>query len=661
MMPDRLPFAKNLLALAATVAILAGSLMACGGSSGGVFIETPTPTSTIALTATPTSTPTIKSTSTTLTTGTPTPTPTTAAATLKGTVLGGTHPISGATVTLYQAGESGYGSAGIELGTATSSSDGQFSLGFTPPSIPSVIYLVAAGGDAGAGNNAASVLVTVVPPSRKNVAALAIVIDELSTIGSVTALAQFIDPANPQSIGAPSRDTMGLEIGAATAAGNLFDPAAGTAPGPTLPSGASVPVAKLNTLANMLAACVVSSGPSSSACSGLFAAATPPGAGPPATTLAAALDIALNPANNVAGLFDLAAASTTYAPVLSAPPDDWTVAINYTGSALDEPTTAALDKNGNVWVSNYAPAVVELDPTGHTVSPAGGFTGGGLEESFAIAVDGADDLWVTNEQSPASVNSGLGTITKLQPDGTIVSGATGFFGGGLDFPLAVGIDLNGDVWTANFGNSSITKLDSKGDALSPPGGFTGGGLNFPVGVAIDASGNAWIANHSNNSVSEFASNGTPRSGSGGFTGGGLDLPAAIAIDAGGNVWVANSGGASVTELDSSGAPLSPAGGYGGGGLDTPGGIAIDGAGSVWVTNFHGDSLSAVAGASAAKPGTPLSPSTGFSDASLSEPYAPAIDSAGNVWTANFGNNSVTEFLGLAVPISTPLIGPPHRP
>jgi hypothetical protein len=46
-----------------------------------------------------------------------------------------------------------------------------------------------------------------------------------------------------------------------------------------------------------------------------------------------------------------------------------------------------------------------------------------------------------------------------------------------------------------------------------------------------------------------------------------------------------------------------------------------------------------------------------------------IDASGNVWVANnlkriaptVGGDGLVEFIGLAAPVKTPLIGPPQRP
>jgi len=44
------------------------------------------------------------------------------------------------------------------------------------------------------------------------------------------------------------------------------------------------------------------------------------------------------------------------------------------------------------------------------------------------------------------------------------------------------------------------------------------------------------------------------------------------------------------------------------------------------------------------------------DAALLEAYAIAVDASGNLWISNFGSNILTEFIGLAAPVRTPLLG-----
>ena len=62
--------------------------------------------------------------------------------------------------------------------------------------------------------------------------------------------------------------------------------------------------------------------------------------------------------------------------------------------------------------------------------------------------------------------------------------------------------------------------------------------------------------------------------------------------------------------------------------------------------------------------TIMSPSNGYGlDAPLKEPYGLAIDASGNLWISNASSsgNTLTQFVGLASPVKTPLLGPPVQP
>jgi hypothetical protein len=589
----------------------------------------------------------------------------------RGTIHSGAAALGGANVAVYSV-TAGPGQQSHLLAQGVSDASGKFELtaDCRSESASTWVYLVAQ-----SASNTAIEFVAVLGTCADVPAVINV--NELTTIAAAYALNAFIDGD------AISGSAPGLPNAIATAA-VLADPGSG-ALGAFLPTaqacaGNAPPlnceaVSKLNALANALSACAASASSTASACAALMACSTA-NAGDngdgsctpadaitsPTTIWQAVLSIARHPGLVPAtGLFSLAAASDVYSPVAASAPADWTLSLTFSGGGLSEPTALAIDGSGNIWLANYNDAVSAFSPTGTALSPPGGFTGGGLEESFAIAIDAAGHVWVCNEQSSAAVNSGLGTLTELSSDGTVLSGANGIVGGGLDFPVAIAPDEAGHIWVSNFGHSTLSEFGSDGTALSPAAGFTDGGLSFPVGLAIDASGDVWVANQGANRISAFTSAGAALSPAGGFTGGGLDVPQGIATDANGNVWITDYYSASVSEFNNQGAPLSPAGGYGGGGLATPTGIAIDGVGNVWIANYDTASVSELAGAQSTAPGSALSPGTGFSANSLLQPFAVAIDPSGDLWVSNFGNDTVTEFIGIAAPVATPLIGIPRSP
>ena len=644
---------------------------------------------------------------------------TSAAAAVSGAVHGGQQPVSGSQVTAYTPGNGGFGSAAVALACVKTNASGDFSFGgpaaiacTSGPALPtsfscpsascplgsSLIYLAAAGGNPGlaAGtNNTALALMAVLGPYNQTSSSAFVNLTELSTVAATYALAQMMGATSTGCIdcgsGLAGRLQGALDIGARPPwLGNAFSRAKSLVTVSTSTVGAALPAPatctgstsqplncvaeeKLDSLADALAACVNTAGPTSSACVKLFcvatpgatsngAACTPPAGGAVAAdTLQSALSIALNPSTVPAsGIYSLIGATPPFTPTLGSVPPDWMLALNFTGGGLNEPFGIAIDGIGNVWLANHATdpsdnsSVTELNSNGLPLSPSTGYTGGGLSGGIGIAIDAGGSVWVANN-GVFGKTFGNG-VSELNSSGVPLSPSGGYTGGGLLEPNAIAIDSSGHIWVTNQGSGSITELNGYGTPLSPSSGYTGGGSNGPNGIAIDGSGNIWAGNLAND-VTELSDNGQALSPSGGYTAPNMAEPVAVAIDPAGNVWVANGQNSSITELNDQGAALSPAGGYTGGGLSSPRGlgIAIDAGGNVWVANNGNGSVTELSSS-----GAPLSPSTGYSGGGLNQPNAIALDGSGNVWVAN-NYNGVTELVGIAVPVKTPLIGPPQSP
>ena len=607
-------------------------------------------------------------------------TKTTASVVLKGKLLGGQYPVTSSEVQLYAVGSSGYGSGAQALLTPAVSTDqnGDFVItaaDYKCPSNSTLTYLVATGGDPGLGsNNPAIALMAALGPCGSLSSLPSVQMNEVTTVASVWALAPFLGPG--AQVGTSSTNAQGLENAFANV-NTLVDLSNGTSPGTSAPTGAVIPVKKIYTMANILASCVNSDG--TTACQALFTPATPPGGTAPSDTLDAALNIARNPSNNVVALSEIPTPQAPFLPGLGAMPPDWTLAMTYNGGGLNYPTSIAVDASGNVWAANLCgsdspcSSVSEFSSGGQPLSSATGFTDGTLWESFGLAIDLQGNVWVTNEQT-TSVNSGLGSISVLNSSGQITSPAGGYFAGGVDFPFTVATDAKGNIWTANMGDSSTSKLSLSGSQISGSGPFGTNQLDGAAAVAIDANNNAWFANQNadSGSVARVSSDGSQLT----LIASGGDKTTAIATDSiglstgasKGHVWTANYGSSSVSELelnnDGSVSVVSTSG-YTGGGLSYPAGIAVDGKGNVWVANgsaFGAHTITELQGANGANPGHAISSDGGFgADANLRELYGIAVDAGGNVWVSDFGSNTITQFLGVATPVKTPLVGPPQLP
>ena len=601
---------------------------------------------------------------------------------IKGVVHGGQQPLNGAHIYMYAASTAAYGGQGLaptsgatgnastSLLTAatgnpadgngnfyvTTDAGGNFDINGAYACTPNTqVYLYSSGGDpqlngegvAGTPNLAATLLAVVgncasATPSGAFPGVTFVAMNEVTTAVTAFALAGFA--TDPLHIGAPSAVTghalsgTGLANAFSTAL-NLVNQTSGL-PNPTLPlnSNAVVPVTTINTVADILAACVNTNGVGSSGCGTLFTNTTYGTV--PTDTATAAINIAQHPGANVPALFKLATATSPFQGTLSSA-NDFSLGINYTGGGLSDPFGIAVDGAGNAWVTNaQGKSVTEISSAGTILSGATGYTGGGLAGPTGIAIDASGNAWVTNH--------GANSVTELSSAGAILSGTNGYTGGGIVSPFGIAIDGAGNAWVTIGDENSVTELSSAGAILSGTNGYTGGGLNDPGGIALDGAGNAWAANLSGNSVTKLSSAGAILSGTNGYTGGGLNGPLGIAFDSSGNAWVADSGN-SVTELSSTGVFLSGTNGYTGSSLNDPFGIAIDGSGNAWVSDFGLNSVTELSGTGAFLSGT-----NGYTGGDLNSPFGIAADSSGNVWVANEIGNSVTEMIGVASPVITPI-------
>ncbi len=409
---------------------------------------------------------------------------------INGAVHGGQNPVAGAAVFVYQAGNSGYGRGDVKLACTTSASNGQFSFGSTAPvcagsdrprrsPVPATgspnLYLLAVGGNPGAGSNAALVMMAALGPCNGAVANGFVTINEVTTAASVWALSQFMNcgggavdapvtgcAANSRDVGASPTNATGLG-NAMALVGNLANLGSGVA---QVSGGVTtVPSSEINSLADILQDCVNSTGAAATACNNLFTCAVPgakpgvansapctlPAGGVIATdTLAAVLDIARNPANNVAALFNLTSKTPAFTPALTAAPNSWTVSLAYSGGGLNDPVSLAMDANGNAWIANFkGESVTEISPTGGFLTGSTGLIGGGIAAPQQIAIDPAGNAWVAN--CGAACLAVPGSVTKISPALSFLSGANGFTGGGIASPLAIAIDGAGDAWVGGDG------------------------------------------------------------------------------------------------------------------------------------------------------------------------------------------------------------------
>lgn len=461
----------------------------------------------------------------------------------------------------------------------------------------------------------------------------------------------------------------------------------------TTPAGnGTVPQATLDTLGNILAACVDSNNTAAAAspqCSTLFATATADGSSTgtkPTDIAAAAFNIANFPAgtNNTSfasTLYNLPTGNVPFAPNLAAAPSDFTLGIQFTintsnggtDNLINNPQILSLDAGPNVgtetglsgsanalWIGSYGAQPTKLLTSGtpdYTANAAGLAS---ATRSRSVAVDSSNNVWIMNEATTVLQRfSNAGTLLTSVPAPTNLLTGDLFFNG-----TDAVIDASGNVY-ADYENA-IYKRTSAGVNIPYTGGAStaawssnnstlGSLTTYTHNGYLDSNGLYYVVN--NNGTLCVADPGTANCTytASGFSAGSVSNAVYFfAFDANNTLWGVPSSNSTTTlvgynyKLKTNGAYYT----FTGGGLNTPTATAIDGAGNIWVANAAtGNSVSAFT-----PNGTALSPTAGFGDIGSTNSTNSAdlaIDRCGDVWAVYSGYNVVVEYIGLATPAVSP--------
>ena len=380
----------------------------------------------------------------------------TSSATLTGRVMGGQQPIGGATVKLYQTGNTGYGAGAklLDSQLTTSLADhttaGQFSFTIPAAACPSSssgyapsYYAVATGGDA-TGNTRSNLNSNITLVSVFDTCATgtptSIAVNELTTVAAAYALRSFTTDSNGTvSIGAPATNQQGFNDALANT--NLL---VNGATGKANASSATtiLPTYTINTLGDILAYCVNSGATGSASCTNLFTATTAPGSTTaPADTFQATLNIAQYPGSNVATLLGyVGGTAAPYTPTIASASatsviNDLSLGIGFVNNTLNNASQApdglAIDAKDNVFaIGAYTTTSGSTAAyIGEVTSASAGAveTATQLPGTVATPQQGAFDLnnnlWITDSSNAAVIElpkesvSGATVYLLTSPDG----------------------------------------------------------------------------------------------------------------------------------------------------------------------------------------------------------------------------------------------------
>jgi hypothetical protein len=164
-----------------------------------------------------------------------------------------------------------------------------------------------------------------------NAATTFIAVNEVSTVGSVFALAAYMNGAQALGSAADTASTNALAAAFANVQ-TTVSISSGSALQTSTGNGI-VPQTTIDALANSLAACIDSTGNTSAGCSGLFQATTVQGTAP-TDTLQATLNIAKNPTQNSSQIYALAVTNSPFQPTLTSAPSSFAITVAHPSDVL---------------------------------------------------------------------------------------------------------------------------------------------------------------------------------------------------------------------------------------------------------------------------------------------------------------------------------------
>ena len=318
---------------------------------------------------------------------------------ISGSIHGGQQPISGVSLQLYTVGTSGDGSAATPLLTSSVLSDanGDFNITglYTCPSATAPVYIAGTGGSPAPGiTNPQIALMAAIGPCGSLSASTFLNINEITTVAAVYALAPFMSSLS--AIGSGSSDAPAL-ASAFTYAGYFANTSTGETPGLNLPPNYAVPIAQINTIADLLAACINSPGGVSgdtSICGTFFALTLPPGAPASTNAVAALLDLANNPTLNTAALYNLIPPVSPFQPTQPIVPPDLALRL-LAGSAFVVSPSALTFTSATLGFTQPTQIVTVTNGTSAAVNITSASITGVSASDFALVPQPGSDCAIT--------------------------------------------------------------------------------------------------------------------------------------------------------------------------------------------------------------------------------------------------------------------------
>ena len=346
-------------------------------------------------------------------------------------------------------------------------------------------------------------------------------------------------------------------------------------------------------------------------------------------------------------------------------------------ASFSYPTNLALDRSGNIYVSDRDNFTIRLIAPNGVVSTLAGTAGlsasvdgVGTAARFtgprSIAVDPSGAIYVADGGDYRALNNRIRKISAGANVTTIAGNASAFtatdgFGAAANFADLAGIavDASGMLFVADWASNTIRQVTSLGGVTTIAGKFPATGaingsgtearFNSPQNAVVDAGGTVYVADTANNLIRKIAPDGTTSTlaGLAGISGSSdgsastatFSSPAGIALDASGAIYVADAGSHLIRKLSSAGSVTTLAGAdwptpinsgfFGSIPGSVPVSLVVDRQGNIYVADAGMNMIRKVSPDGAASVVASTAAARGV-----------AVDASGNLYVADSGNNTI---------------------
>jgi RHS repeat-associated protein len=341
-------------------------------------------------------------------------------------------------------------------------------------------------------------------------------------------------------------------------------------------------------------------------------------------------------------------AATTASEVVAGVTPTSTLQFGSEGSGngqFKQPTSAAYDTSGNMWVTDEANnRVEEFNPAGEYVKAFSPTEGNQLKGAWGIAIEQSTGNVFVSDVGDCRVEELSSTGAVLRTFGSCGSGS-----GQLNSPSGLALDPEGNVWVADYGNNRLEEFSNTGSYMRTVGsaGTGNGQLKSPRSLVF-AGSNVYVSDTGNNRVEEFSEvdgSYVAQFGSSGTGNGQFSSPIGIASDTlSGDVYVVDDNNNRVQQFTSTGTYVTKFGtvGTGAGQLKNPLGIAVSPTGAIIVMDAGNNRVSQWWPTPSPIYGMAIG-SFGSGNGQLNKPIDEAVDPMGNVWVTDSSNNRIEKF------------------